>query len=102
MRAKWRPRFKGGLCRVALWKVRSFLSFMLLDREGREQLAASRGAMTIGLELGLSVLFGILAGQWIDTKLGTDPWFEWFGLAIGLAAGALSFYRLARKIQKDL
>ena len=58
--------------------------------------------MTIGLELGLSVLVGIAGGRWLDGELGTEPWLQWIGLAIGLAAGTLSFYRLARKTQIEL
>ena len=42
---------------------------------------------TVGLELALSVLFGLFAGRWIDRKLDTANWFTFLGLGFGIAAG---------------
>ncbi len=55
---------------------------------------------TIGLEIALSIAVGYLGGQWLDEKLGTGPWLEWIGLGFGLAAGALSLYRVVRRAQR--
>ena len=73
---------------------------MLLDREQREQLKQLGSLSTIGLELGLSIVLGYLGGRWLDGKLGTEPWLQWIGLALGLAAGALSLYRVVRRAQR--
>lgn len=73
---------------------------MLLTREQREQLKQLGSLSTIGLELGLSIALGYLGGQWLDDKLGTEPWLKWIGLGFGLAAGALSLYRVVRRAQR--
>src|SRR5262245_37479305 len=44
-------------------------------------------ASSVGLELGLSVVVGVLFGRWLDGKLGTEPWLMLVFLALGLAAG---------------
>ncbi|MEP6989326.1 MAG: AtpZ/AtpI family protein [bacterium] len=49
----------------------------------------------IGLQFAISILGGLYAGQWIDKKLGSAPWF----LIIGVFLGAgLSFYSMYRKL----
>ena len=49
----------------------------------------------IGLQFAVSILGGLYAGQWVDTKLGSAPWF----LIIGVFLGAgLSFYSMYRKL----
>ena len=73
---------------------------MLLNREQREQLKQLGSLSTIGLEISLSIAVGYLGGKWLDSKLGTEPWLEWIGLGFGLAAGALSLYRVVRRAQR--
>lgn len=73
---------------------------MLLPREQREQLKQVLGLSTIGLELALSIVLGYFGGRWLDGKLGTEPWLRWIGLALGLAAGARSLYRVVRRAQR--
>ncbi|MBW1875423.1 MAG: AtpZ/AtpI family protein, partial [Deltaproteobacteria bacterium] len=41
-----------------------------------------------------------LGGEWLDGKLGTEPWLKWIGLGFGLAAGARSLYRVVRRAQR--
>lgn len=48
----------------------------------------------IGLVLLVTVLVGVLAGYWLDQRLGTIPIFVLVGLGVGLTAGALSVWRL--------
>ncbi len=73
---------------------------MLLNREQREQLRQLGSMSTIGLEIAIYVAGGLFAGQSLDEKLGTAPWFQWIGLALGLAATTWSLYRLVRRAQK--
>ena len=56
---------------------------------------------TIGLELALSVFVGLYAGQWLDGKLGTDPWFTLAGLGFGAAAGFRSLWRALDKMNRE-
>ncbi len=58
---------------------------------------------TVGLELGLSVLIGLFIGQYLDDRLGTEPWLLLLFLIFGMAAGFRSIFRLLRDLnaQKD-
>ena len=48
----------------------------------------------IGFVLLFTVLAGILAGYWVDQRLGTVPVFVLVGFAVGCTAGALGCWRL--------
>src|SRR5262249_44847194 len=50
-----------------------------------------------GIELGLSVGLGALAGYWIDGKAGTAPLFMLALTVIGFAAGVRAMLRAARR-----
>jgi ATP synthase protein I len=56
---------------------------------------------TLGLEVALSVMVGLLGGQWLDKKLGTGGWLTWIGLAYGLAAAGRAIYRALRKSNRE-
>ena len=49
----------------------------------------------VGLQFALSILVFLYAGQWLDRKLGTAPWFLLGGVFLG---GAGSFYSMYRKL----
>lgn len=57
---------------------------------------------TVGLELGFSVLIGLFVGQWLDKRLGTDPWMLLLFLLFGMVAGFRSVYRLLRDLNADI
>lgn len=75
---------------------------MLIGNQGRKQLAALGDVGLIGLEMGVSVAVGFLGGSWLDDKFGTGPWLSGLGLALGIAAGFRSLYRLTRREQRKL
>jgi ATP synthase protein I len=56
---------------------------------------------TVGLELALSVIVGLLFGQWLDKKLGTAPWLMLIGLAYGIAAGVRALYRALQRANRE-
>jgi F0F1-type ATP synthase assembly protein I len=56
---------------------------------------------TVGLELSLSIVVGLLAGQWLDKKFGTAPWLMLIGLAYGIAAGARALYRALQRANRE-
>lgn len=56
---------------------------------------------TLGLEIALSVVVGLLGGQWLDKKLGTGGWLTWIGFAYGLAAAGRAIYRAMRKSTRE-
>ena len=51
----------------------------------------------LGIQFVVAILGGLYAGQWLDRKLGSAPWF----LLIGVLLGAgLSFYGMYSKLMK--
>jgi F0F1-type ATP synthase assembly protein I len=48
----------------------------------------------IGLILLFTVLAGILAGYWLDQRLGTNPVFVLVGFAVGGGSGAYGCWRV--------
>lgn len=75
---------------------------MFLGPEGRKQLKALGEVSTIGIEMAVSVILGVMGGQWLDEKFGTSSVFELIGLFAGLAAAFRSLYRVARKVKQQL
>lgn len=47
----------------------------------------------VGLQFAASIVLFLLAGQWLDARLGTEPWLLIAGVMIGAAAGFFSLYR---------
>jgi len=62
--------------------------------------AGTAGA--VGMEIAFSVLLGYLGGQWLDGKLGTAPWLEWFGLCAGVGAAVKGLVRVTRQYKRSL
>jgi ATP synthase protein I len=54
-------------------------------------------ASSIGLELGISVVLGVLAGIWADSYFGTEPWLMLLGIALGCTAGFRGVMRAVAK-----
>lgn len=55
---------------------------------------------TLGIEVGLSVVFGLLGGWWIDEKLGTSPWITLLGTGFGMATAGRALVRAARQAHR--
>jgi ATP synthase protein I len=50
----------------------------------------------VGIEIAVSVAFGVLGGRWLDGKFGTEPYLMWFGMVVGIGAAVRSITRLVR------
>ena len=48
---------------------------------------------SIGIQFGLSVIIGVLAGKWLDGYFGTFPWLLTLGIVFGFAAGIRAMIR---------
>ena len=60
---------------------------------------AGYGAVAgMGLQFAISIVVFLLAGQWLDRKLGTAPWM--LMLFVFLGAGG-SFYSIYRKLMEQ-
>jgi ATP synthase protein I len=66
-------------------------------KRGFQMLSAS----SVGLEMGLSVLIGVLAGVWIDSKTGTSPLFLLIFLAFGFIAGFRGVIRAVKRADRE-
>ena len=66
---------------------------------GNPGLGAAGGYAGLGLQLTLSILLFLYAGQWLDRRLGTAPVFLIIGVFVGAGAG---FYAIYRKLMGDL
>jgi ATP synthase protein I len=56
---------------------------------------------TVGLELALSVLFGLFVGQYLDKKLGAHGIITLVGLASGLGAGTRAVWRALKSANRE-
>lgn len=68
-------------------------------RRGRsavDQLSMS----AVGLELGISVVLGLLGGRWLDGRLGAEPWCMIVGVCIGFAAGLRGAMRAMKRADR--
>jgi ATP synthase protein I len=78
-------------------------------QSGRKIDPAARGgkraydalsASSVGIEMGLSVIIGLLIGYGLDTKLGTGPWLMLLFLGFGLVAGFRGVLRAVKRAEK--
>lgn len=68
---------------------------------GGKRFYSALSASSVGLELGLSVVIGVLVGMWLDGRLGTTPWLMLLWLGIGLAAGFRGVLRAVRRADRE-
>lgn len=54
----------------------------------------------LGLQFAVSILLFLYLGQWIDRRLGTEPWFMIVGVFTGAGASFYSMYRKLMAIQE--
>jgi ATP synthase protein I len=73
-----------------------------VDPIARSARAAFAGLedSSVGLEFGVSVVIALAFGVWLDGQAGTDPWFMFLFLAIGLTAGFRGIFRAVRRADK--
>jgi len=70
---------------------------VLIGPRGGRRLNVLMRMASVGIELSVSTVIGLLGGRWLDGKLGTDPWLMIAGLLLGVFAGFRSLIRTARR-----
>lgn len=68
-----------------------------MDEDLKKSIKTLGYLSTVGLAMALSIAIGALVGYYIDNKFGTDPWFSFIGLALGIAAAFRNLYMLYKK-----
>lgn len=61
---------------------------------------------TVGIELGVATVVGLLAGAWLDARWNTGPWLTLVGVVVGVAAGFRGLVRAlaieeARRVREE-
>jgi ATP synthase protein I len=77
-------------------RARAFDPASANSRRAFEALSAS----SVGLELGISVVLGLLFGWWLDQQAGTTPWLMLVFLVFGLVAGFRGVFRAVRRAER--
>jgi len=54
----------------------------------------------LGLQFAASIVVFLYVGQWLDRRLGTDPWLMMIGVFMGAGASFYSMYRKLMAIQE--
>ena len=57
--------------------------------------------LEVGWFVGIAIVAGVLGGRWIDTKLGTQPFFVIIGLFLGLATAIFGAARMLAPLLKN-
>lgn len=66
-------------------------------REYGERLRSVGILGSIPIILAAGPIVGVLIGQWLDGRFGTDPWLAALMAALGFAAGVREMIRLIRR-----
>jgi ATP synthase protein I len=54
----------------------------------------------IGTSLAITVLLGVLAGRWVDSRWSTEPLFTLLGAGLGIVAALTGFVRTVTKLKR--
>jgi F0F1-type ATP synthase assembly protein I len=68
-----------------------------MDEDLKKSIKTLGYLSTVGLAMALSIAIGALVGYYIDKKFGTDPWFSFIGLGLGIVAAFRNLYVMYKK-----
>jgi ATP synthase protein I len=72
-----------------------------VDKETKKSAIQMAYASSIGISMALAIFGCFFLGTWLDRKLGTEPYFTFLFLLIGIAAGFRNIYVLMKRYFKD-
>ena len=72
------------------------------DESRKEDFRKYLRFSTLGIEMGVSLVIGLLVGWFLDRLFHTEPWLMLLFFVFGIAAGFKSVIRLAQKDWGDL
>ncbi len=68
---------------------------------GMSRWEAALRLVGVGFFIGGSIVLGVLAGLWLDSKLNTEPYLVIAGLVIGLAVAFFGVYRMLLPLARN-
>lgn len=68
-----------------------------MDRETKQTVIQMASVSSIGIAMVLAVVGCFFLGNWLDQKLGTEPYLAFLFLLIGIAAGFRNMYVLIKR-----
>jgi len=71
-----------------------------MDPEVRKSLWNAGRYSAVGLEMGISVSFGLFIGWLVDKKFETAPWGAMIGVFFGLGAAGMALYRVYKSAKE--
>ncbi len=70
------------------------------NRTNKGTYGASWQYASLGIEMCASVAIGVLGGQWLDQKFGTEPWLLLFGMVVGMGAAIKAIVRTVKALNR--
>ena len=55
---------------------------------------------SIGIQMGIAIAVGVIAGVYLDKWLHTSPWLTLLGLLIGLVSGFTRLYQIGKEFSQ--
>jgi ATP synthase protein I len=55
---------------------------------------------SIGIQVGLTVGLGMIAGVYLDRWLGTGPWLTILGLVVGVISGFTRLFQIGKELNQ--
>ena len=55
---------------------------------------------SLGIQIGLTVAIGIIAGVYLDQWLGTGPWLTILGLLVGVVSGFTRLFQIGKELNQ--
>jgi ATP synthase protein I len=62
------------------------------------RIAWNTGA--VGIEIAVAIVIGYFGGNYLDKKLGTQPWLMYLGLLAGIGAAIKALVRVTREYKR--
>jgi len=68
-----------------------------VDKETKQSVIQMASASSIGIAMAIAIFGCFFLGNWLDAKLGTEPYFTLGLLIVGIAAGFRNIYVLIKR-----
>ncbi len=56
---------------------------------------------SVGIEMAVAMVLGLLFGRWLDSKFESEPWFTFVFLGVGILAAFRGLWRTTTEIQRS-